>query len=105
MRTLKADDLGHELLTSMTGDRIGLNGLAGAAAATIASVSERVAYGSADGVSGTSFSVVVQSAEKIEQGLFNFAHETVGRFPMFIVPVDMPTGGVHTYEAVFNRLD
>ena len=40
----------------------------------------------------------------LQQQLYDFAHETMGRFPMFIVPVGQDGTAFH-YEAVFSRID
>ena len=37
------------------------------------------------------------------QGLRNFEHEQMGKFELFIVPVEQDAQGFY-YEAVFNRL-
>jgi hypothetical protein len=37
------------------------------------------------------------------QGVRNFEHDAMGRFELFIVPVEQDAQGVY-YEAVFNRL-
>lgn len=39
----------------------------------------------------------------LPQRLYSFAHETIGRFPLFIVPVGQDAATFH-YEAVFSRL-
>jgi Domain of unknown function (DUF6916) len=38
------------------------------------------------------------------QGTYDFAHEEMGRFAMFIVPVGRPNGDSQGYEAVFHRV-
>ena len=40
----------------------------------------------------------------LQQQLYDFAHETMGRFPLFIVPVGQDATTFH-YEAVFSRID
>jgi hypothetical protein len=37
------------------------------------------------------------------QGVRNFEHDAMGKFELFIVPVEQDAQGVY-YEAVFNRL-
>ena len=39
----------------------------------------------------------------LDQGVRNFAHEQMGEFEMFIVPVRQEADGFY-YEAVFNRI-
>jgi hypothetical protein len=42
-------------------------------------------------------------SETFGQGTYAVTHPTLGRFPMFLVPVG-PAGADQRYEAVFNRL-
>jgi len=39
----------------------------------------------------------------LDQGVRNFAHEKIGEFEMFIVPVRQEADGFY-YEAIFNRI-
>ena len=39
----------------------------------------------------------------LEQGIHNFAHDQMGEFELFIVPVKQDAQGFY-YEAVFNRI-
>lgn len=39
----------------------------------------------------------------LDQGVRDFAHEKMGRFELFIVPVEQDAQGFY-YEAVFNRI-
>lgn len=39
----------------------------------------------------------------LDQGVRDFAHEQLGRFELFIVPVERDAQGFY-YEAVFNRI-
>lgn len=53
------------------------------------------------------FSLIFRGAAKafLEQNSYPFAHEQIGRFVMFIVPVGVPdASGDQYYQAVFNRL-
>jgi hypothetical protein len=40
----------------------------------------------------------------LAQGTYQFEHDQIGSFPLFIVPVGAAQGGPQ-YEAVFNRLE
>src|SRR5690348_8113472 len=39
----------------------------------------------------------------LDQGVRDFAHENIGRFELFIVPVEQDAEGFY-YEAIFNRI-
>ena len=54
---------------------------------------------------GESFSLlfVGPGTRLLPQKLHSFAHETLGRFPLFIVPVGQDAT-TFRYEAVFNRI-
>ncbi len=99
-RTLTADELEYELFEPIVGDELAI----GRARGVVSSVTDRTDYLSADGISGTSFSVIIESADLIEQGTHDFRHRTIGTFPMFVAPVGRPSSGSNTYEAAFNRL-
>ena len=54
---------------------------------------------------GESFSLLFAGPKNrfLPQQLYSFAHETMGRFPLFIVPVGQDAATFH-YEAVFSRV-
>jgi hypothetical protein len=54
---------------------------------------------------GESFSLLFRGprAPQLAQGMYEFAHDQIGAFALFIVPVGADAESVR-YEAVFNRL-
>jgi hypothetical protein len=54
---------------------------------------------------GEAFSLLFAGPKNrfLPQRLYFFAHETMGRFPLFIVPVGQDATTFH-YEAVFSRM-
>ena len=54
---------------------------------------------------GERFAITFQGPRDrlLPQGTYQFEHEQIGSFPLFIVPVGTTKGGIQ-YEAVFNRL-
>ncbi len=52
-----------------------------------------------------SFSLVFHGPEArfLPQQIHTFEHESIGRFPLFIVPIGKKPG-IFEYQAVFNRL-
>lgn len=98
-------EVDHDLLRPLEGDSVTMTGTTGAFAAYLAGVTEPESYRSADGVSGTSFSVILESDQRLGEGIYELDHAGIGTFPMFVAPVDLPVGGTYTYQAVFNRLD
>jgi hypothetical protein len=54
---------------------------------------------------GESFSLLFAGPKNrfLPQQLYSFAHETMGRFPLFIVPVGQDATAFR-YEAVFSRI-
>ena len=54
---------------------------------------------------GESFSLVFRGPRDrpLHQATYQFAHDQLGRFPLFIVPIGMEQDGMR-YEAVFTRL-
>jgi hypothetical protein len=52
-----------------------------------------------------SFSVLFRSSDNrpLGQGTYQFKHDRIGSFPLFIVPMAPAAGGQY-YEVVFNRL-
>jgi hypothetical protein len=63
--------------------------------------------GGAEGAAGQGerFAITFQGPHDrlLPQGTYQFEHEQIGSFPLFIVPVSSASGGMQ-YEAVFNRL-
>lgn len=57
------------------------------------------------GDSGEAFSLLFAGPKNrfLPQQLHSFAHETIGQFPLFIVPVGQDAT-TFRYEAVFNRI-
>ena len=55
---------------------------------------------------GDSFSLLFAGPKThfLQQHLYDFTHETIGRFPLFIVPVGQDAAAFH-YEAVFSRIE
>lgn len=55
---------------------------------------------------GQTFSLLFRGQPKLElpQGTYDFAHDRMGRFSMFIAPVGRPEPDEPRYEAVFNRI-
>ena len=55
---------------------------------------------------GARFSLLFQGPHDrlLPQGTYQFEHEQIGSFPLFIVPIGAAKGGIQ-YEAVFNRLE
>jgi hypothetical protein len=43
------------------------------------------------------------SSQPLAQGIYQFEHDRIGPFDLFIVPIGMDQGS-YLYEAVFNRL-
>ena len=43
------------------------------------------------------------AAPLVPQGMYPFEHDTMGKFTLFIVPIEEKDGSLF-YEAVFNRL-
>src|SRR2546423_5559763 len=64
--------------------------------------------GGAEGAAGQGerFAITFQGPHDrlLPQGTYQFEHEQIGSFPLFIVPVGAAKGGIQ-YEAVFNRLE
>lgn len=54
---------------------------------------------------GETFSLVFLGPREqfIPQGTYPFGHDAMGKFPMFITPIESTPAGIK-YEAVFNRL-
>jgi hypothetical protein len=54
---------------------------------------------------GESFSLLFRGplAPQLAQGTYEFAHDAIGAFALFIVPVGADAEGVR-YEAIFNRM-
>lgn len=54
---------------------------------------------------GESFSIIFHGprAPQLTQGTYEFAHDTIGAFALFIVPIGADADGIR-YEAVFNRM-
>ena len=46
---------------------------------------------------------VGDAARPLSQDTYIFEHASLGRFPLFIVPIWRPDGGRSVYEAVFDR--
>ena len=55
---------------------------------------------------GARFSLLFQGPHDrlLPQGTYQFDHDQIGSFPLFIVPVGAAKSGLQ-YEAVFNRLE
>ena len=98
---LSPAELDHALFAPAIGDAIRI----GSADALVADVTTESSWANADGVSGTTFSVTLESPVAFPQGTHDVHHGSVGTFPLFLVPVGLPAEGRHTYEAVFNRID
>jgi hypothetical protein len=54
---------------------------------------------------GESFALVFRGprAPQLAQGMYEFAHDQIGAFALFIVPIGAHTDSVR-YEAIFNRM-
>jgi hypothetical protein len=54
---------------------------------------------------GESFALVFRGprAPQLAQGMYEFAHDQIGAFALFIVPIGADTDSVR-YEAIFNRM-
>ena len=54
----------------------------------------------------TSFSLTFRGPvqPRLHQGTYEFTHETIGTFPLFVVPIGHDSDGA-TLEAVFSRID
>lgn len=55
--------------------------------------------------SDNSFTLVFAGAKEhpLQQSLYHFQHETLGKFPLFLVPVAQDEKG-YSYESVFARM-
>ena len=104
-RALAPEDLGYELLAPIVGEQLQFRVAARRMVALVTSVSEPMHYRTDDGISGSAFSVILESTAQIEQGIREFAHTRLGAFALFVVPVGLPAGRSFVYEAVLNRLD
>ena len=105
IRSLTSGDLDYGLLGPIAGERLRVGSAGAGLFATVASVSAPMTYRTDDGVSGATFSVILEATERLEQGIHEFSHTRLGSFPLFVVPVDLPSGTSFLHEAVFNRLD
>jgi hypothetical protein len=63
--------------------------------------------GGAEGAPGQGerFSILFQGPHDklLPQGTYQFEHDQIGSFPLFIVPIGSASDGIQ-YEAMFNRL-
>ena len=108
-RRTPAADLVPAVLEPLVGETVRTNTPAGAGPDLgVASVTTPEPYG-LDGKGapiGDTFSVMLEGPAEaaLEQGVYEFEHDSLGSFPLFIVPVDLPQSGTQRYQAVFNRL-
>ena len=104
-----AADLSADLLLPLQGDAVQVVGVASEPDTLLVRAVPEVTSYSAGGGSATigeSFSVIFEGPadRSLAQDTYEMNHRRLGRFPVFITPVDQLNGVTQRYEAVFNRL-
>jgi hypothetical protein len=104
-----AADLNREVLLPLEGDLVEvIRRTEAAVPLTVREVTTATPY-TADGVRaavGDTFSIIFEGSANrpLAQNSYEMSHGRLGRFPLFITPVDQSDGTTQRYEAVFNRL-
>lgn len=103
-----AADLKREVLIPLEGDVVQVTHGSGTVPLTVREITTSSPYREHRGGAtiGDTFSVIFEgpAASSLAQDSYTMNHERLGGFPIFITPVDQPSGTTQRYEAVFNRL-
>jgi hypothetical protein len=103
-----AADLSRDALMPLQDDVVQVTNGGGAVPLTVREITTATPYRGHEGgaIVGDTFSIIFEgpSSSSLAQDSYTMNHGRLGRFPIFITPVDQPLGTTHRYEAVFNRL-